>query len=61
MVKSMRQTIQFVPWTQMLTENAVSQFWGERAKVYPSATDPPPNPSTQSVLSLEHELDPLAG
>lgn len=42
MVKSMRQTIQFVPWTQMLTENAVSQFWGERAKVYPSTTDPPP-------------------
>lgn len=46
----------------MLTENAVSPFWGEGAKVCRVPLTPPPrHPSTQSVALLERELDPWLG
>lgn len=46
----------------MLTENAVSPFWGEGAKVCRVPLTPPPrHPSTQSVSLLERELDPWLG
>lgn len=52
MVTSMRQTIQFAPWTRMLMENAVSPFWGEGQGVSACHRHPPSIKRSAATHSL---------